>query len=189
MPAGVVNHTIKPAVTRNGRVNQFTDRLDIRDIAGDEFRLARLRAQLASQRFAALPVTRAEDHPRAGVDERADATRADPLASAGDDYCLVLVIHAGKLNLLTAGCSRNRIRCSLPVTLSGSGRHCTTLKPVRQAFLSTHMTNFTETVWSLWLGAALLVSVGPDGANQSYARNGQKEVAVATPRVFLLDAM
>jgi hypothetical protein len=47
------------------------------------------------------------------------------------------------------------------------------------------MTNLTETLWSLWLCAALLVSVFPCGTNG----NGQKEVAVATPRVFLLDAM
>ena len=47
------------------------------------------------------------------------------------------------------------------------------------------MTNLTETLGSLSLCAALFVSACPVGTNA----NGQKEVAVATPRVFLLDAM
>ena len=51
------------------------------------------------------------------------------------------------------------------------------------------MTNLTESLGSLWLCAALLVGVGPDGANRSYGANGQKEVGVAAPRLFLLDAM
>ena len=95
MPAGVVNQTIKPAITVHGRVDQVTDRLDIRYIAGDELSLTSSRAQLAEQRFASLFVTRAKDHPGARVDERADAPCTDPLASASDNYYLVRVIHAG----------------------------------------------------------------------------------------------
>jgi len=49
------------------------------------------------------------------------------------------------------------------------------------------MTNLTETLGSLWLCAALLVSVGPGGANHGYGANGKRDAAAAL-RVFLLDA-
>ena len=50
------------------------------------------------------------------------------------------------------------------------------------------MTNLTETLGSLWLCAALLVSVGPFGAYHGYGAHGKRDVAAAAPRVFLLDA-
>jgi hypothetical protein len=50
------------------------------------------------------------------------------------------------------------------------------------------MTNLTETLGSLCLCGALLVSMGPGGTTRAYGTHGQKEVAVAAPRVFLLDA-
>ncbi|HWP55725.1 MAG TPA: alginate lyase family protein, partial [Pyrinomonadaceae bacterium] len=49
------------------------------------------------------------------------------------------------------------------------------------------MTKLTETLGSLWLCAALLVSVGLGGANHGYGANGKRDAAAA-PRVFLLDA-
>jgi hypothetical protein len=49
------------------------------------------------------------------------------------------------------------------------------------------MTKLTETLGSLWLCAALLVSVGLGGANHGNGANGKRDAAAA-PRVFLLDA-
>src|SRR6185369_14321129 len=64
-----------------------------------------------------------------------------------------------------------------------------TLESVRQAFLSTDMTNLTQALGSLWLCGALLVGVVPAGATQANGSKGQKEVAVGALRVFLLDPM
>jgi hypothetical protein len=50
------------------------------------------------------------------------------------------------------------------------------------------MTNLTETLGSLWLCAALLVSGSPSGANQNYRAKGERDAARPL-RVFLLDGL